>query len=207
MSPALGRAQAFSADSGQLFSAAAVFMTEPDEATLVADCLQGDQAAFERIVERYQGPVFNIALRMVHDYEDARDIAQRVFIKAYENLGSYDPRFKIFSWLYRMAVNESINFLKGKRSYLDAARRMFFEGRIPVEASQDEDDRIGKLERALMALNPEQRAVVVMKHLSGRSYRDLSRILEIPEKRVKSRLFEARRRLRELLTGRGIKGL
>ncbi len=180
-------------------------MTEPDDAALIADCLLGNEAAFEQIVERYQRPIFNIALRMVHDFEDARDIAQGVFVKAYENLGSYDPRFRLFSWLYRMAVNESINFLKGKRSRQEAARRLFFDHGNPVQPSQGEEDRTETLEKALMALTPDQRIVVIMKHLSGRSYRDLSEILDIPEKRVKSRLYEARRRLREILTSQRIK--
>jgi RNA polymerase sigma-70 factor (ECF subfamily) len=174
-------------------------MTELEDATLIADCLRGDEAAFAQMVERYQRPIFTIALRMVHDYEDARDIAQGVFVKAYENLGSYDPRFRLFSWLYRMALNESINFLKKKRSHLEAARCMFSVRSTPVETSQEEEDRAVVLERALMALPLEQRTVVIMKHLTGRSYRDLSEILKIPEKLVKSRLFEARRRLKQIL--------
>ncbi len=180
-------------------------MTEPDDATLITWCLQGDEAAFEQIVERYQRPIFNIALRMVHDFEDARDIAQGVFVKAYENLGRYDPRFRLFSWLYRMAVNESINFLKRKRNRLEAVHRLTRDHHFPVEAGQDGEDRARAVERALMALTPDQRAVVVMKHLSGRSYRDLSEILNIPEKRVKSRLFEARRRLKAILTSQQVK--
>lgn len=76
---------------------------------------------------------------------------------------------------------------------------MFSVRSTPVETSQEEEDRAVVLERALMALPLEQRTVVIMKHLTGRSYRDLSEILKIPEKLVKSRLFEARRRLKQIL--------
>lgn len=175
-------------------------MTELDDAALTVHCLQGDAAAFEQILDRYQRPVFNIALRMVHDYEDARDVTQSVFVKAYENLHTYDPRFKLFSWLYRMAINESINLLKKRRSFLKASTQMLLERRRQVGPAEHDDETSGRLEKALMMLKPEYRVVVVLKHVSGCSYRELSEILEIPEKLVKSRLFEARRRLREILS-------
>ena len=166
---------------------------------LTVHCLQGDTAAFEQILERYQRPIFNIALRMVHDHEDARDVAQNVFVKAYENLRSYDPRFKLFSWLYRMAINESVNLLKKRKSAIKASMQMRLERQAQPE-TVEQDGAGGKLGKALKMLKPEDRIVVVLKHVSGCSYRDLSEILEIPVKRVKSRLFEARRRLREILS-------
>ena len=83
----------------------------------VERCLQGDVDAFGTLVERYQRPVFNTVLHMVGDAEDAREVCQQAFMKAFEHLSSYDPERKFFSWLYRVAVNESINHLKAKRPH------------------------------------------------------------------------------------------
>src|SRR5262245_26712646 len=86
-------------------------MKTVEDAELVQACRQGDDDAFGALVDRYQKPIFNVALRMVGDSEDAKDIAQTVFLKAYENLANYDSRFKFYSWIYRIAINESINHL------------------------------------------------------------------------------------------------
>jgi len=176
-------------------------MSEPDDAVLVAKCLEGDTSVFEQFLERYQRPIFNLALRMVEDYEDARDITQTVFVKAWERLETYDPKHKFFSWLYRITVNESLNLLKRRRRVLEGVQQLLFNSPRPARAEPHDEGQSVKLRNALMKLKPEHRAVVVLKHLSGCSYRDLSEILDIPEKTVKSRLFEARRMLRDLLSG------
>ncbi len=175
-------------------------MNEMDDAALVARCLQGDAASFEKLLERYQRPVFNIALRMVRDREDARDVAQSVFVKAYENLGSYDPRYRFFSWLYRIAMNESLNQIKKQTGFVEAARQWFRAQPAAVPARTNESGPEAGLRQALMNLKPEHRCVIVLKHLSGYSYRDVGEILGIPEKTVRSRLFEARRILRQKLS-------
>ena len=80
-------------------------MSEEIDAARVRDCLAGDPQAFAALVAQYEKPVFNVALRMLRNPEDARDVAQTVFMKAYQNLSSYDPHFKFYSWIYRMAIN------------------------------------------------------------------------------------------------------
>ena len=87
-------------------------MKEDDDATLVRRCREGDRAAFEQLVVRYQKPVFNAALRLLHDPEDARDVAQTTFLKAFEHLGDYDPSFKFYSWIYRIAVNVCVGQMR-----------------------------------------------------------------------------------------------
>jgi RNA polymerase sigma-70 factor (ECF subfamily) len=84
-------------------------VTEDDDRTLVWRCRQGDQAAFGQLITRYQRPVFNAALRLLREPEEAKDVAQTTFLKAFERLADYDPRFKFYSWLYRIAVNESLD--------------------------------------------------------------------------------------------------
>jgi RNA polymerase sigma-70 factor (ECF subfamily) len=91
---------------------------------LVRQCLEGDREVFGTLMGRYQKAVFNVALRMTRSYQEAQDITQAIFIQAYEKLGEYDARHKFFSWIYRMAVNESLNFIKRSRRFegLDSGR-------------------------------------------------------------------------------------
>jgi RNA polymerase sigma-70 factor (ECF subfamily) len=90
-------------------------MHEDGDVRLVERCRAGDKRAFESLLVRYQKPVFNAALRMLRNRDDARDVAQTVFLKAYEHLADYDPSFKFYSWIYRVAINESINVLQRRR--------------------------------------------------------------------------------------------
>jgi RNA polymerase sigma-70 factor (ECF subfamily) len=76
-------------------------MIEDDDATAARECLAGNGQAFTRLVERYERPVYNVALRMLRNPEDARDVSQTVFLKAYQGLEKYDPQYKFYSWIYR----------------------------------------------------------------------------------------------------------
>lgn len=178
-------------------------MQEPHDKDLVKRCLKGDQKAFEILLDRYQKPIYNVALRMVNDVDDAADLTQTVFIKAYENLRSYNDRYKFFSWLYRIAVNTSLNFLEQKKR-----RDLLGDRDIPqepgVEAELEASERVQKLEDAILELRPEYRIVIVLRHFHDLSYEEMSQILDIPEKKVKSRLFSARQMLREILLKAGL---
>jgi RNA polymerase sigma-70 factor (ECF subfamily) len=151
-------------------------------------------------VDRYRKRLFNVALRMLDNAQDAEDVTQTVFFNAFLKLRSYDPRYKFFSWVYRMAVNESLNVLKRRKRTVT----LDDEPPIPAPGATTEDvtalqDRVGK---ALMSLNPDDRAVVVLKHFVFFSYEEIADVLEIPVKTVKSRLFTARERLRLTLLER-----
>ena len=173
-------------------------MNEVDDIALVEQCLSGETAAFGVLVDRYQEAVFNVALRMVNRYEDAQDIAQTVFLKAYRNLGRYKAEYKFFSWIYRMVINESINFLD---------RRWPTESLEDIHVSSEPDPHVSleaaelnkTLVRAVASLSPEHRAVIILRHFEDLSYDEIAKTLQIPEKTVKSRLFSARRQLREAL--------
>ena len=173
-------------------------MNEVDDIALVEQCLSGNTAAFGTLVDRYQEAVFNVALRMVNRYEDAQDIAQTVFLKSYGNLGTYKPEYKFFSWIYRMVVNESINFLDRRRS-TESLEDIHVSSEPDPHVSLETAELNRSLERAIASLSPEHRAVIIFRHFEDLSYEEISMILQIPEKTVKSRLFSARRKLRELL--------
>jgi RNA polymerase sigma-70 factor (ECF subfamily) len=177
-------------------------MTERTDEEIVRHCRAGDHGAFDQLVTRHQKTIFNMALRMVRDPDDAADVTQSVFVKVYENLDGFNERYKFFSWLYKIAVHESLNMLQHKKR---------FEGltgvEIGEEAEEGKDDASVEQERriqdGLMMLKVEHRTVVVLKHMQGLSYEEIGRILDLPEKTVKSRLFTARQVLKEFLTKKG----
>ncbi len=178
-------------------------MIDSDDLQLVGRCLAGDRAAFEGLVDKYQKAVYNLALRMVQRPEDAEDVAQAAFVKAYEKLRTYKPEYRFFSWLYRIAVNESLDFLEERKRFTaleDAGDVASDEGVDPG----DSERASAQLEAALQELKPDYRAVVVLKHLEGLAYDEIARILQISEKKVKSRLFSARQILRDILTRKGL---
>lgn len=168
-----------------------------DDGVLVAETLRGDTEAFRPLVERYQRVLFTVALRMLGDREDALDAAQTAFAKAYEKLATYDRRHKFFSWLYRILLNECLNVRRGQRE------------RAPLDpelAGTDNPQRSASLaelrtqvQAALAQLPKEQQTVVVLRHFAQMSYQEIEETLDIPETTVKSRLYEARQRLGQLL--------
>lgn len=166
---------------------------EQDRA-LVKRCLEGQGDAARGLVDRYQKRLFNVALRMLDNVQDAEDVTQAVFLNAFLRLRTYDPRYRFFSWIYRMTVNESLNMLKRRKRTvtLEDETDIRAPGAAPDRAAEAED-RVGK---ALMSLKPDDRAVVVLRHFVSFSYQEIADVLEIPVRTVKSRLFTARERLR-----------
>jgi RNA polymerase sigma-70 factor (ECF subfamily) len=175
---------------------------EYDDGTLVRRCLEGDRAAFEELVVRYQRPVYNAALRLLHDPEEARDVAQTTFLNVFEHLADYDPSYKFYSWIYRIAVNESLDTL-GRRKPLEEISGQEVDGAPGPDRHAESEQTRGAIEDALMRINPELRSVVVLRHLMHLSYEDMAETLAVPEKTVKSRLYSARQQLRTLLVHEG----
>lgn len=161
---------------------------------LVRRCLDGDRSASTELVDRYHRVLFNVALRMLGNVQDAEDVTQTVFGNAFLALRSYDPTFRFLSWIYRMAVNESLNALKRRRPAvpLDDEPGLAAPG-FGDDSAADAEERVG---RALMDLKPDDRAVVVLRHFASYSYDEIASVLEVPVRTVKSRLFTARQRLR-----------
>lgn len=178
-------------------------MKEDNDAALVKQCLGGSHSAFASIVDKHQKTIFNVALRMTNDCQEAEDITQSVFVKAFEKLATFDPNYKLFSWLYSMVVNESLNFLKRRKHFQELDESLVSPERTPEE-SYEQAEKSENIELALMHLEPEHRALIVLKHFQELSYKEISYILEIPEKTVKSRLFTARQLLRDILLRKGV---
>lgn len=171
----------------------------------VQRCLDGRAEAFEEIVARYQKPMFNLIYQMVHDYEDAREIAQTTFLKAFSSLKRFDQERRFFSWLCRIAMNESINAITARKPSEPILADFASTAASPEERASAAEVRTS-LRLALQTLTPEYRAVITLRHIANCSYREAAEILGVPEKTVKSRLFSARQLLREELRSRGFGG-
>jgi RNA polymerase sigma-70 factor (ECF subfamily) len=168
--------------------------------SLVERYREGDRAAFAALVRKYQRPIFNAAFRVLGREEDASDITQAVFLKVAERLDQYDARYKFFSWIYRIAVNESLNLLRenGREAPLED------EDVLPADSAEPDaivnDAQVSdRIQKALMSMKVSDRLVLTLRHFGDCSYQEMAEIMGVEVKTVKSRLFEARSRLRELL--------
>jgi RNA polymerase sigma-70 factor (ECF subfamily) len=168
---------------------------------LVERCRNGDREAFTDLVVRYQRPVYNAAFWVLRSVEDAQDVAQNVFLRVAERLDEYDGQFKFFSWIYRIAVNESLNLLRrhGREEALDDDIDIEDPNGGDPESHLQSAQLSQRIRGALMTLSTNDRVVLTLRHFSECSYQEIAQILELDEKTVKSRLFEARQRLRGLL--------
>ena len=178
-------------------------MSEREDLKHIEHYLNGDSAAFELLIDKYQKKVFNLAYRIVNNYNDAEDITQAVFIKAFEKLETYNPKYKFFSWLYRIAINESLNFLDKKKHHEDINQDTISKELTPEEAFNNVELN-QNIQDTLMKLKADYRVVMILKHFNNLSYSEISQILNIPEKTVKSRLISARQLVKDMLLKKGI---
>jgi RNA polymerase sigma-70 factor, ECF subfamily len=165
-----------------------------EDGAAVKRCLDGEPAAFEVLVGRYQQVMFNVALRMLGNYEDARDAAQNTFVKAYEKLGTYDAERRFFSWIYRILMNECLNLRRrpATEQLVDTESAVSqSSGADTVEAAERKRD----VRQAILSLSPAYREVIVLRHFAALSYEQMSEAIGVPTKTVKSRLHTARQQL------------
>ena len=184
-------------------------MTVLFENEIIRSVLRGNVNDFEKLVTAYEKNVYNIALRMVGDPDDAADMTQETFIKAYRALSSFRGDSKFSSWLYRIASNVCLDFLRSRSrhpqvslSTVDEDDRATFE--LPDMRQNPEEQLMKKLgmeavRRGLEQLPEQQRQMLVLRELGGLSYAELAQTLGLEEGTVKSRIFRARKRLCALL--------
>jgi len=178
-----------------------VIVDDDADQTLLERYRSGDRDAFGELVVRYQRPLYNAAFWVLRSPEDASDITQIVFLKIAEQLDEYDPRYKFFSWIYRIAINESLNLLRRNKR----EEPLDDDAELPGSERNNPESRFGAAEvsrlirSAMMRMPTKDRVVLSLRHFSECSYQEIGQILDLDEKTVKSRLFEARHRLRDML--------
>lgn len=180
-------------------------MTEVSEKKIIEKVLGGDANAFEELVLKYEKTVYNLALRMVGDRDDAFDMTQEAFIKAYGSLSSFRGDSKFSVWIYRITTNVCLDFLRSKSRKQQVSLTVSDDDEdaqldIPDPKADPEQQLIKKIsmqsvEEGLKTLPDKQRQILVMRELGGMSYAEIGKALSIEEGTVKSRIFRARKRL------------
>ena len=173
-----------------------------EDAQLVQDFLGGNHQAFNKLISRWQDRIHNFAYRYFANYDDAAEITQKTFIKAYQKLGTLDDAQKFGSWLYRIANNLCLDELKRvgrKRStsleVLKTAPQT--ETESPADSKLMRNEAMVLLHKALLRLPNEQRMVVIMKEYEGLTFREIAEILNESENTIKSRLYYGLRALKK----------
>jgi RNA polymerase sigma-70 factor (ECF subfamily) len=185
-------------DASTNFSAGRVYVSQDgDDDLLVARCLQGDKAAFETLVERYQRVLFTVALRMLGDHDEAVDATQNAFVKSYEKLATFDRKRRFFSWIYRILFNECLNVRRDRKPREPLTPDLAVAG--SAFELLEANERRHSVQAAILSLPIESREVVILRHFAELSYEQIGETLGIETKTVKSRLHSARQRLAELL--------
>lgn len=180
---------------------------EPSDRELVKQCQAGEVSAFQELVSRYHQKIYLVSLGMLRNREDALEVAQEAFFRAYRKIHSFQGDSSFYTWIYRIAVNISIDTQRRqKRNPLDFRESMDGVLEAQNEVAKDpfldahERELREQLNKAIGELTPEHRAVIVLRTLEGMSYKDIGEILGCSEGTVMSRLHYARKKLQEKLS-------
>ena len=183
--------------------------SEEDRA-LVERALDGDEAAYEALVDKYQRALYYHIRKMVRKEQIIEDLVQESFIKAFSALDSYQPRYAFSTWLYRIARNHTIDYLRKKKlptRSIDAPVRTQ-EGEVDYQVPDTtyrpdkhvvEDQRRTLIQEAIDSLSPKYHRVIVLRHQEEKSYQEIADELELPLGTVKAHLFRAREKLNKYL--------
>jgi len=165
---------------------------------IITTCLEGDSNAFSELVSRYKNLVYSIILRMVIDKEEANDLAQEVFIKAYKNLDKYYPEFAFSTWIMRITTNHVIDARRKKRHLtvsLDERQETGMSELSP-ETRYIEKERAADLKRIVENLPEMYKVPIILYHQQGLSYQEIANMIGEPLSKVKNRIFRGRKLLR-----------
>lgn len=173
-----------------------------DEESLVRRAAQGDEQAYGRLVQLYHTRLFNFVRSMVRNDELAEDITQESLVKAYFSLSRLENPASFKSWLFRIANNNTLDYLRKKKLAMvdvdDNIRESYVEAGTPEDGAVARA-RTAHIREALGKLKPDQRSILVMCDLQGLSYQEIAEALRIPFGTVQSRIFYARKKLKEFL--------
>lgn len=188
-------------------------MHDAPDAELITAVLAGDTNQFRPLVERYQGRLFSMVCGMVRNQEDAKDITQMAFVKAYQSLKSFRIDSSFYTWIYRIAMNLAIDHARRHKrrktgSFDEAIANRDEDGTIaeqhhidnPVKALQRKELH-ERIYGALDELSEEGREIILLREVEGYSYKEIAEVMNIPEGTVMSRLFYARKKLQAILRG------
>ncbi len=185
-----------------------------EDKELVARALQGDESAYAELLERFRRPIFSLIYRMIGDRELAEDLAQESFVKAFNNLDTYNPSYRFSSWLFKIANNHAIDHLRrarlstvsihGSPHAANVEREEETRIVLPSHDESPEQEVLalelgGEIEQAIARLRPEYRTAIILRHIESRPYEEIAEIMDVPIGTVKTFLHRARAELRQAL--------
>jgi len=178
-----------------------------DAAAVLDRARQGDGEAFRSLVERHSRSVFRLAFRMTGNEQDAEDVVQEAFLRAYKQLGRFESRANFGTWLYRIVANCSVDLMRAKQSRHDMSRSESLDDAIEIPSTENAGpERLAqsaeiqrRVRDALGALSPLERAAFTLRHHEGRSIEEISRTLGLGTSAAKHSVFRAVKKLRVAL--------
>ncbi len=182
----------------------------PTDQELVRRSIEGEESAFNELISRYKRGVYTLIVRMVRNSETANDLSQDTFIRLYSSLSSYNPEYKFSSWLFKIANNLTIDYLRRQKQYVLSLDQPFetekdtMQFQVSVEG-EDPLDRIEALElgekikEAIEKLPPDYRRVILLRHVEDMTYEEIVEVTDLPLGTVKTLIFRGRRLLRKHL--------
>jgi RNA polymerase sigma-70 factor (ECF subfamily) len=177
-----------------------------EDKQIIQEVLSGKTSTFKILVEKYQRLVAHVVFRMVSNTEEREDICQEVFIKVYSNLNKFRFEAKFSTWIARVAYNTCINNLEKKKASLyddfvgeGGSIEDYFDNRTSPSGSTEAQETSECLKEEIEKLPISYRAILTLFHLEGMSYLEIGEVMDLPEGTVKSYLFRARKKLKELL--------
>jgi RNA polymerase sigma factor (sigma-70 family) len=175
-------------------------MMQHNDTQLIGRILDGDTSGYAVLVERYKDLAFTIAFRILGKREDAEEVVQDAFVKAFQNLSSFRQKAKFSTWLYRIIYNTAISKHRQKKPGWRSIEEITVPDNAVEFMAEVEEDRHKMLDTAMQQLPEEDRILLTLYYVDESSVDDLHNILGISKANVKIKLFRARRRLQELVT-------
>ncbi len=177
---------------------------------LVKKAKAGDARAYDQLMSLYHDAVFNIILRMVHNRQEAEDLTQETFIKAYHSIGSFNEDYAFSTWLFKIATNHCIDFFRKRKlvtfsmdepiKYKDEEISFEYATKDPdVEKSMVANEKSRIIRQAIEKLPDKYRMAIILRHHEEKSYEEIAEILDLPLGTVKARIFRAREMLKKIL--------
>ena len=174
--------------------------TQVDDHALVTAALGGRPEAFGTLVERYDRAVYHLAYRTLRDPEEARDVTQEAFFKAYRSLRTFKPGAKFSTWIFAIAYHACCDRLARRKRYSNEELPERADSAAGPELQAIASDEARRLRAAIEALPEKYRTVITLYHLQGRQYDEIAEVLGIPMGTVKTHLFRAKEQLRRILS-------
>src|SRR5687768_17953340 len=175
-----------------------------DDREAILACQRGDRAAFDRLVERHQREIYRLCFRYVNNHEDAADLAQDSFVKAYKAIGRFRGDSAFSTWLYRIAVNTCLNFRSSRRLAQEELSDALADPGVPVVQRMQERERSQQVRDAVSRLPEKQRATLILKIYHDLTHEEVAGILGSSVGTVKANLFHAVGNLRKMLGTDGV---